>query len=202
MDLPGWRAPALLIAAALIFGLFGSASASAAKKPPVKVSTGSYHTCAVDQQKHVQCWGYDDYGETAPPTGKFKSVGAGYYSTCGLKTNQRIACWGLDDSGEASPPGGKFKSLAEGIENACAVRVNGRVECWGDDDDGSASPPNGKFLSVSVGEYSGCGVKEARVLGQGRRRRSVSSSGEVQIGGRRPLPLMWRDRRRSGHLLG
>ena len=62
MDLPGWRAPALLIAAALVFGLFGSSSASAAKKPPVKVSTGSYHTCAVDQQKHVQCWGYNSYG--------------------------------------------------------------------------------------------------------------------------------------------
>jgi alpha-tubulin suppressor-like RCC1 family protein len=108
----GWRAPTLLIAAALIFGLFGSASASAAKKPPVKVSTGSYHTCAVDRQKHVQCWGDNTYGGTDSPGGKFKSVGAGYYSTCGLRTNQRIDCWGLDDSGEASPPGGRFKYLA------------------------------------------------------------------------------------------
>ena len=41
--------------------------------PLTSVSAGGAHTCGVETGGSVVCWGDDDYGEAAPPTGPFAS---------------------------------------------------------------------------------------------------------------------------------
>lgn len=82
---------------------------------PTAVSAGGDHSCAVDVNGTVWCWGQGTNGElgngatsdqTSPgafilPTGlKARGVSAGFLSTCAVVTNGRIYCSGSNSSGQ------------------------------------------------------------------------------------------------------
>ena len=124
------------------------------------VSAGPYHTCGVNRDGAVACWGNNNDGEARPPAGEFTSVSAGEAHTCGVKGDGAVACWGNDEFGRATPPAGEFTSVSAGYNHTCGVKGDGAVACWGDDDDGQARPPAGEFDSVSAGGGHTCGVKQ------------------------------------------
>ena len=68
------------------------------------VSAGDLHSCGVTSSGSVQCWGYNDGGQSTPPTGSFQSVSAGGYHTCGLTSSGSVECWGYNDEGQSIPP--------------------------------------------------------------------------------------------------
>ena len=47
------------------------------------VSAGGLHTCGVMVGGSVACWGSNEYGQAAPPEGKFASVNAGVATPAG-----------------------------------------------------------------------------------------------------------------------
>ena len=122
-------------------------------------SVSAGHTCGVKGDGAVACWGNDEFGRATPPAGEFTSVSAGCNHTCGVKGDGAVACWGDDDDGQARPPAGEFDSVSAGGGHTCGVKQDGSVECWGWDDDGQATPPAGEFASVSAGREHTCGVK-------------------------------------------
>lgn len=97
------------------------------------VSSGDFHTCAVNTDSYVVCWGSDDDGESSPPAlDGFVSVSSGETHSCGLMADGSVECWGANGDGESTPPTGvKFLSVAALAASSCGLTTEGELLCWG-----------------------------------------------------------------------
>lgn len=125
------------------------------------LATGNRHTCAVNQNGGVECWGYNHIGQlglgttnplssTVPlhvpalTTGiNFVDAGAGY--TCAITNRATLTCWGDNTSGQlgigslenqfapVTVPGltGLNAVAAGDGSHACALLTGGVAKCWG-----------------------------------------------------------------------
>ena len=129
------------------------------------VSAGGWHTCAVDAEGSLVCWGFNEdtfynyTGQAVPPGGSFRSVSAGLLHNCAIRTDRILSCWGDNTENQSDPPGGGFRSVSAGLYHTCAVDTDFTVECWGSNEHGKSAPPGGKFASVSAGGSHTCGVR-------------------------------------------
>ena len=127
---------------------------------PVEIDTGSSHTCAIDDQAEVWCWGYNGYGQlghTSSPTyypnkldtldGKRAlQLSSGSNHNCILTTDWDVFCWGRNNYGQLgdntntnrnSPV--RFQGLGNSIPVmvsagyyvTCVLMDNGSVGCRG-----------------------------------------------------------------------
>lgn len=88
------------------------------------IAAGTHHTCGLDAQGRLYCWGSGTWGElgngrsgvanwTATPTPvagelRFRAVTAGQFFTCAIATNDATYCWGNNQVGQLGaglPPG-------------------------------------------------------------------------------------------------
>ena len=123
-----------------------------------QIDAGARHTCAIDQNQLMNCWGEgqgtsavgfssNKFGPTIVDTGlKFVSVGAGGGSSCG-NTSGGMYCWG-EIAGKPTKPmpvGGyiNFSSIAVGNRHACGVVYTSTTStyCWGDNQYGQIGVP-------------------------------------------------------------
>jgi alpha-tubulin suppressor-like RCC1 family protein len=133
-----------------VMGLVGGATA---------VAAGWSHTCALNADGAVQCWGANSSGQLGDgtvlsrpmpspvvglETGVATVAGGGSHS-CALMTYGAVKCWGrnvfgeLGDGTTTSRPiprdvAGLTRDVlwvAVGGTHACAVRIGGAVQCWG-----------------------------------------------------------------------
>ena len=96
------------------------------------VFAGRSHTCGMDVDGGVQCWGQNNYGQVSDaPSGTFVQVSAGYYHNCGIDSSGSIECWGGDNYDQSSPPTGTFAQVSTGRTHSCAIDMVGSVQCWG-----------------------------------------------------------------------
>ena len=158
------------------------------------LSVGGYHTCAVRQDDTLECWGWDQYQQSAAPTGTFHAVSNGLAHTCGLRTDGTVTCWGLNNAGQTSVPEnlGLVRLLAAGELHNCAIKADDRVACWGWNASGQSTVPAdlGAVKTLSGGRFHSCAVTEDDTpvcWGDDRygQRRTVPASGtweEVRAG--------------------
>ena len=79
------------------------------------VSAGGWHSCAVDADRSLVCWGFNEdtfynyTGQAVPPGGSFRSVSAGLLHNCAIRSDQSLACWGDDSEDQIDPPRGEFR---------------------------------------------------------------------------------------------
>jgi alpha-tubulin suppressor-like RCC1 family protein len=78
------------------------------------ISSGFYHTCAIDQNSDLRCWGANYDGAL------------GYGDTEAIGDDETPASAGTVDLDGLS-----VKSLATGGYHTCVVLDNGRLRCWG-----------------------------------------------------------------------
>ncbi len=133
-----------------------------------QVSAGSEHTCAVDEDGAVWCWGRNNHGQlgdgtttdslvpvqvSAPVSVRFQQVAAGGAHTCAVDTRGAVWCWGrnnhlqlgVDGVNESPEPvqadtGVRAESVAAGDAFTCIVSPSSGVYCWGRDDNDQLGP--------------------------------------------------------------
>jgi len=136
------------------------------------VSAGEAHTCAVDRDGQVWCWGANDraqLGFTGPDAGipvavaglpgAATSVSAGGAHSCASLGDQRVFCWGANESGQLGDgttldrptprqvPGASGRVVA-GQAHTCAFTPDGHAACWGADNSGQLG--DGATLTLSA----------------------------------------------------
>lgn len=136
-----------------------SADEPAASPDVVSVSAGGSHSCALDVEGGVVCWGANGEGQLDAPEGVYASVSAGETHTCAIDVDGALLCWGSAEFGKASAPTGRFTRVSAGEDHTCAVREDGAIVCFGWDRYGQSSPPAGEWLDVGVGEDHSCGLR-------------------------------------------
>jgi hypothetical protein len=132
------------------------------------VSMGSDHSCAVNSNGGVTCWGSNDCGQSTPPgattPGAFTQVSAGASHSCGLRNDGAAVCWGLNDDGQSTPQSGTFRQVSAGMYYSCGIRDNGTLACWGANWLGETNLPEGAsvpgaFREVSAGGQHTCAIR-------------------------------------------
>lgn len=69
-----------------------------------QISAGWYHTCGVQTDGTVACWGSNEFGQAAPPPGQFAQVAAGFTHSCAMRADRTVACWGSKTAGRSDVP--------------------------------------------------------------------------------------------------
>jgi alpha-tubulin suppressor-like RCC1 family protein len=136
------------------------------------VSAGERHTCAIDTDGALWCWGN---GGGRLGTGSVVSTGlpalagtstawatvtAGGAHTCGTQADGSLWCWGLNDQGQAgSPPSADIlaptrvgdrsdlRRVEAGANHTCAIDASGALYCWGSHDTGALGVPTDADLA-------------------------------------------------------
>ena len=70
----------------------------------VQLSVGFGHSCALMQDGTLSCWGLNEHGQTAAPTGSFLQVDAGGHHSCAVNAASIVECWGKNASGQLNAP--------------------------------------------------------------------------------------------------
>ncbi|TXD35179.1 hypothetical protein FRC98_17060 [Lujinxingia vulgaris] len=141
----------------------------------LSVSAGAEHTCAVDDQGDIHCWGRNDArqaGHAGASTHLIQKVGGGHdfvlaaagsRHSCGVTSDDFAYCWGAGDRGQlgdgtttATPSevpkfidgGYTFAYLEAGEDFSCGLSPSGLPVCWGAGDRGQIG--NGATADVNV----------------------------------------------------
>ncbi|MCY3634030.1 MAG: hypothetical protein OXH23_00315 [bacterium] len=139
--------------------------------PYTAVSPSGSHTCAIQADQTIACWGLDSFGKADSPDGQFTAIAAGAQHTCAIRTDQTIACWGYDpyyDSWDRIiPPDGQFTAIAAGAQHTCAIRADQTIACWGHEfyPDGKLQPPDGAYTAVVAGNRLTCAIRTDQTIG-------------------------------------
>ncbi len=165
----------------LVFGvLILSPLLSAKEEISFHLDAGSGHTCGIDTNSTITCWGDNNFGKSTPPSGTFLQVSTGKKHTCGVRTDNTVICWGDNKYEQSTPPSGIFLQVSAGRFHTCGIQIDNTVVCWGNKgeesyseqdtpptgkknsvlyDYGQATPPAGKFSQITVGDVHGCGLQ-------------------------------------------
>ena len=68
------------------------------------IRTGIVHTCGLQTNGEVSCWGNDSYDRQAAPDVLMREIDINQNHGCGIGLDGMIYCWGNDAFGMLSPP--------------------------------------------------------------------------------------------------
>ena len=121
------------------------------------VAMGYAHTCAIDDDGALLCWGDDSFGQLGGGRVRFAqerkvlSVAAGYAHTCAVLEGGSLVCWGFNGSGQLGDGsfldrrmptpvdlgwGASVEAVTAGFSHSCALLDTGSIKCWGGNDFG------------------------------------------------------------------
>ena len=162
----------LLAAAVLVVALLGACGAGGQY---TQLTAGRQHSCGLDSDGAVVCWGSNEYGQLAvPPDERMTEIEAARFYTCGLRTNGSAVCWGhefdipedWDEEFRAtfSPPfppeTERFVSIVVNGDT-CGLQEEGRVLCWRIGGEQYSIFEEEKIVAISAGAgLEICGLRQ------------------------------------------
>ena len=128
-----------------------------------RLAGGSYHTCVIEDDGTLTCWGANNYGQLDAPAGTYKTISAGALYSCAIATDDTIACWGFNTDGyntvgTTEPPAGTYTSFAVGQRHSCAIAADATLACWGYNAWGQTLFPAGTYKAIDVGWEHSCAI--------------------------------------------
>lgn len=117
------------------------------------LACGEEHSCAIQANNSVTCWGRNDHGQSSPPKGlAVIAVSPGYRHTCAVKVDDTVACWGYNVTGECNVPDslGTVAFIGAGYYHTCAIKSDGDVACWGDNSYSQSNPPENLAPVIAI----------------------------------------------------
>ena len=123
-----------------------------------RLASGSYHTCVIEADGTLTCWGANNYGQLDAPAGTYRTVSAGAIYSCAIATDDTIDCWGYNTNGSIHPPTGAYTSFAVGQRHSCAIADDATLACWGYNAWGQTLSPAGTYKAVDVGWEHSCAI--------------------------------------------
>lgn len=159
--------------------------ASTGGKTFTDLALGDFHSCGVQANGEVFCWGLNTQGQSGNGVGGgagvitptvviggylFSSISAGGVHTCGLLLVGTTMCWGNNVGGqlgtgtpqdrfEPTPVAGQpdfIQVSASTLAHTCALKANGEVWCWGRGSEGQLG--NGSNEAKTTPTLVGGGV--------------------------------------------
>ena len=109
------------------------------------------------------CWGWNEWGQLAAPSGVFTQVSAGHGVSCGVQSDGSVACWGVRAVLLPAAPGGGDGSGSEGsasvpgkVERPSVTVGDGSLEVsWDESSDGGSPIVDYDIRYIESG-YIGC----------------------------------------------
>ncbi|MCC5951621.1 MAG: RCC1 repeat-containing protein [Acidimicrobiia bacterium] len=150
----------------------------------VDVQSGGSHTCAIQTDGTVWCWGANTFGQIGDGStttrksparvGKgFTAVAAGTNHSCAIASDGRPRCWGLNGSGQLGDGSTSNRTepatvldltegqlIAAGGAHSCAVRTDGTAACWGANASGQLGDGTTALRTTAVGVSGLAGVTD------------------------------------------
>ena len=123
------------------------------------IAAGWEHTCALQTDSTIACWGNNSQGQRDAPPGAHTAIAASGNHTCALRTNQTITCWGSNDNGETDALPGTYSAVTAGWGHTCALRTNQTITCWGNNSQGQTDAPTGTYSAVAAGGTHTCALQ-------------------------------------------
>jgi alpha-tubulin suppressor-like RCC1 family protein len=121
------------------------------------VAAGDGHSCAIELDGSVRCWGRNVAGSAVPPEIIASRLAVGFDETCALDSRGFVRCWGANPR-VSQVPLGLYTDLSMMFSHACAVRTDRTIACWGSNTSGESSPPGqATFVQVTAGVDHACG---------------------------------------------
>lgn len=183
-DFIGSSAPALLMAALLMTPLCGQSAqrliswGDIAYDFPVdsrlsQISSGFYHSLAMQSDGTVLAWGDDRFNQTnLPEVLKFKpaaAIAAGNVHSLALMPDGHVLAWGpaagqTGDYGQSIVPPdlGETIAIAAGAVHNLALRPDGTVVAWGANLNGQCNVPSGltSVIAIAGGMYHSLALRK------------------------------------------
>jgi alpha-tubulin suppressor-like RCC1 family protein len=145
----------------------------------VAISAGGAHTCALERDGVVMCWGQDNYGQLGDGAATNRNLpvnvdmniddpaielAAGRDYTCALTRLRKVQCWGGNTSGQlgdgtvitrrlpivVDTRGNDILGITAGWAHTCAAMSKGGVLCWGSNKYGELGNGTNSDSSVPV----------------------------------------------------
>lgn len=131
----------------------------------IKIEMGSSHSCALDTNHQMHCWGYGTYGEEQVPSdlGDVVDIGVDGQS-CALLADGSVKCWGHIELVLGSGDLRDIVKLGVGPTLNCALDSQNDIHCWGWSGYGERTPDLpanfGRIADVQGGYGFGCALSE------------------------------------------
>jgi alpha-tubulin suppressor-like RCC1 family protein len=183
------------------FGQLGNATTLSSSSPVAvnglasitsQIAAGYQHTCALDSDGNVRCWGNNGSGQLGdgtvtvngiatpvrvsglPPA--IVSITAGDSHTCALTNAGAVLCWGDVGTNPVVIPGlsSSVVSISAKGSHTCALSGTGNVWCWGANFSGESGgdnlfnftpyPAATGAIAISTGSFNSCIIKSGGTI--------------------------------------
>ena len=136
---------------------------AASHRKGTAIAAGGDHTCALNTDGTIACWGNNRDGQGDAPDGQYTAITAGDEHSCALNTDGTIACWGYNGNGRTDAPSGQYTAITAGGVHSCALRTDGAIVCWGRNSSGETDAPPGisagsRFIGIAAGGNHSCAL--------------------------------------------